>query len=69
MDIVNLNQCLFCFCQVVVNGLIHEVGWVEYAGNETIATIVCCIIVALLVGAALAFIIMHTLRKKKKKGE
>ncbi|XP_031424141.1 macrophage-stimulating protein receptor isoform X2 [Clupea harengus] len=53
--------------RVVVNGLIHEVGWVEYAGNETIATIVCCIIVALLVGAALAFIIMHTLRKKKKK--
>ncbi|XP_063071507.1 macrophage-stimulating protein receptor isoform X2 [Engraulis encrasicolus] len=53
--------------RVSVNGQIHEVGWVRYVRNETVAIIVCSIILALLVGAALASIIMYTLRKKKKK--
>ncbi|XP_062402229.1 macrophage-stimulating protein receptor isoform X2 [Sardina pilchardus] len=53
--------------QIIVNGWVHEVGWVAYARNEAVAAIVCGIIIALLVGAALAFLIMHTLRKNKKK--
>ncbi|KAL2090927.1 hypothetical protein ACEWY4_013190 [Coilia grayii] len=53
--------------QVSVNGQIHDVGWVVYVRNGAIAVIVCSIILALLVGAALAFVIMYTLRKKRKK--
>lgn len=69
MEIVSLGPILCSFLQVSVNGQIHEVGWVVYVQNETIAAIVCGIIIALLVGAALAFLVMYTLRKKKKKGE
>lgn len=59
----------FLLLQVSVNGQIHEVGWVVIVQNETIAAIVCGIIVALIVGAGLAFLVMYTLRKKKKKGK
>ncbi|XP_028853368.1 macrophage-stimulating protein receptor isoform X2 [Denticeps clupeoides] len=52
---------------VIVNGRVHDIGRAAVINNSSAGFVAVGSVIALLCGAILAFLIMHVLRKKKKK--